>query len=506
MKPNNRFKKTKTTFVLVVLVTAIVLTNAASAGVDTWTQKADMPTARHGLSTSVVDGKIYAFGGTGGLKKVEEYDPVTDTWTEKADMPTGRVSLASSAVDGKIYVIGGMTVYRGTYLATVEEYDPATDTWTKKADMPAPRATLSTSVANGRIYAIGGGDKRGSYAATVWEYDPATDTWTTKADIPTVRKFAPTGVVNGKIYSFGGTMPNVSSTLPTVEEYDPVTDTWTKKADMPAQRAWGATSVVDGKIYAFGGFATKGGVPLSTLFQYEPATDTWTAKDDMPVRMGGLSTSVVDGRIYVIGGASALYPYNPPLSTVWEYDTGVAVASPDINGDGVVDSADISIMVDHWNMNESSCDIAPAPFGDDIVDVQDLVLLSEHLFKDLDDPTLMAHWALDEAEGTVALDSVSDTGFSNGYALGNPLWQPDAGIVDGAIQLDGVDDYIITPPVLNPANGPFSLLAWINGGAAGQSIISEPGGTNWLSTDPSNGSLMTELKASGRSGAPFGTE
>jgi hypothetical protein len=163
-------------------------------------------------------------------------------------------------------------------------------------------------------------------------------------------------------------------------------------------------------------------------------------------------------------------------------------------------------MVDHWHTDNDLCDIAPEPFGDDIVDVQDLVLLSEYLLNEIDDPTLVAHWALDETEGNIALDSISDTGYSNGYALGNPLWQPDGGIVNGAIQLDGVDDYIITPPVLNPANGPFSVLAWIKGGAAGQTVISVPGGANWLSTDPSDGSLMTELKAPGRSGGPLLSE
>ncbi|MBI1923871.1 hypothetical protein HYR99_06435 [Candidatus Poribacteria bacterium] len=43
-----------------------------------WTKKADMPTARAGLSTSVVDGKIYAIGGVSFVvaefSTVEEYD------------------------------------------------------------------------------------------------------------------------------------------------------------------------------------------------------------------------------------------------------------------------------------------------------------------------------------------------------------------------------------------------------------------------------------------------
>ncbi|TET99514.1 MAG: galactose oxidase, partial [Anaerolineales bacterium] len=133
MKTNNSRKKSKITFVLVGLVTVIVLTSAASARAATWTQKADMPTARWGLSISMVDGKIYAIGGIGSFKKVEEYDPATDTWTEKADMPTRRIFIATSVVNGRIYAIGGGST--PISLKKVEEYDPATDTWTEKADM-----------------------------------------------------------------------------------------------------------------------------------------------------------------------------------------------------------------------------------------------------------------------------------------------------------------------------------------------------------------------------------
>ena len=56
---------------------------------------------------------------------------------------------------------------------------------------------------------------------------------------------------------------------------------------------------------------------------------------------------------------------------------------PDINGDGIVDSADMCIMVGYWHTDEPSCDIAPAPYGDGIVDVQDLIVLAEHLFEEV---------------------------------------------------------------------------------------------------------------------------
>ena len=173
----------------------------------------------------------------------------------------------------------------------------------------------------------------------------------------------------------------------------------------------------------------------------------------------------------------------------------------DLNGDGIVDAADMCIMIDHWGEYYSLCDIGPTPIGDGIVDTQDLIVLSEYLFDDIKDPTLVAHWALDETEGMVVTDSAGD---NNGYALGEPVWQPDGGLVDGALQLDGVDDYVITGAVPNPADGPFSVLAWINGGAPGQVVISQSGGgMNWLLADPTEGNLMTELKSPGRSGKPL---
>jgi hypothetical protein len=54
----------------------------------------------------------------------------------------------------------------------------------------------------------------------------------------------------------------------------------------------------------------------------------------------------------------------------------------DLNRDGIVDSADMRIMVDHWITDEPLCDIGPMPFGDGIVDIQDLVVLAEHLFEE----------------------------------------------------------------------------------------------------------------------------
>lgn len=107
----------------------------------------------------------------------------------------------------------------------------------------------------------------------------------------------------------------------------------------------------------------------------------------------------------------------------------------------------------------------------------------------LRDDRLAAHYKLDESEGGAAPDSV---GANHGTLHGEPLWQPDGGRIKGALQLDGIDDYLSTGFVLDPAAGPFSVFAWVKGGAPGQTLVSQTGGANWLATD-AQGRLMTGL-------------
>ena len=167
----------------------------------------------------------------------------------------------------------------------------------------------------------------------------------------------------------------------------------------------------------------------------------------------------------------------------------------DFNGDGIVDAADMCIMVDYWGTDEPLCDIGPMPWGDGVVDVQDLVVLAEHLFEE---PGLIAYWNLDETEGILAHDSAGE---NDAYLIGDPIWQPAGGMMDGAIQLDGVDDCAITGSIPNPTEGPFRVFAWVKGGAPGQVVLSQMGGARWLCADPSDGSLMTELMGAGRGAA-----
>ncbi|MBC8468892.1 MAG: hypothetical protein H8D56_05425 [Planctomycetes bacterium] len=480
---------------LLILVLAFSIPSVSLAAEDIWTAKADMPTARILLGTCVVDGKIYAIGGGPAphmhSSAVEEYDPETDTWTRKAPMPTPRAGLGVSAVNGKIYAIGGAE----RSIGTVEEYDPATDTWTRKTNMPTARGFFTTNVVNGKIYAIGGAtDTSGPAFRTVEEYDPETNTWKRRANMPEPRYFHTAGVVDSKIYIIAGSW-QAGTASSAVFAYDPASDTWERKTDAPTARSWQSPTagVVDGRIYVIGGDA---GPPDADVEEYDPATDTWTTRADMPTPRGALSTIALNDKIYVIGGTVTLF--NDVLSTVEEYYPNPIVV--DFNGDGIVDIKDLLRLIDSWGLDDPMCDIAPQPFGDGVVDALDLELLMSFWGQPVDDPTLIAHWALDETEGMDVSDSA---GNNNGYALGEPIWQPDGGKVNGAILLDGVDDYVITGAAPNPADGPFSVFAWIQGGAPGQVVMSQMNTANWLCTDSLECNLMTELQAAGRSGSPM---
>ncbi|MFC1633527.1 LamG-like jellyroll fold domain-containing protein [Planctomycetota bacterium] len=236
----------------------------------------------------------------------------------------------------------------------------------------------------------------------------------------------------------------------------------------------------------------------------------WNTKDytwDTPVNLGSVINSSMDElAVCISDNGSTLFFSSRRSGGFGDQDIWQVPIEPivDLNGDGIVDAADMCIMVDYWGTDEPLCDIGPMPWGDGIVDVQDLIVLSEHLFEDVNnDHTLVAHWALDEIEGFTAHDSVNG---HDDYIMGGAVWQPAGGVIDGALELDGVDDCLIATFGPNPAAGPFSVVAWIKGGAPGQVIFSQSILADWLMIDASTGTLMTELKSSDGLAGPLLSE
>jgi hypothetical protein len=178
-----------------------------------------------------------------------------------------------------------------------------------------------------------------------------------------------------------------------------------------------------------------------------------------------------NGMPHLSADGSTLYflSNRPGGSGGWDLWQVPITPTVDFNADRIVDSIDVCMMADYWGTREPLYDIAPPPFGDEMVDVHDLIALAGYIGEEVNDPTLVAYWALDETEGAIAYDVV------------------------------------VTDTALNPADGPFSVLAWIKGGAPGQAIISQVGGANWLMAEAS-GALMTELRSAGRRATPLSSD
>ena len=109
--------------------------------------------------------------------------------------------------------------------------------------------------------------------------------------------------------------------------------------------------------------------------------DTWNE----PVNLGAtVNTSDVEYAPCISFDGSMLYFNSNRPGGLSDADIYQAPIIPivDLNGDGIVDAIDMCIMVDNWGTDNSLCDIGPMPWGDGVVDVQDLIVLAKHLFEE----------------------------------------------------------------------------------------------------------------------------
>ena len=80
----------------------------------------------------------------------------------------------------------------------------------------------------------------------------------------------------------------------------------------------------------------------------------------------------------------------------------------------------------------------------------------------LTNSALVGYWAFDDGSGTTAIDS--STSGNDGLLMNGPTWT--TGRIGGALEFDGVDDYVIvnglSTMALGDANADFSVTYWLN--------------------------------------------
>ena len=204
------------------------------------------------------------------------YDPETDTWTQKADMPTPR-STATWVVNGKIYAIGGTANKKPWRLDIGQVYDSSTDTWAKARSMNHARSGPAISVMNGKIYVMGGNgwsqipNHPGHYLSSMEVYNPKTNQWHEIGDMPDAKSRHTASVINRKIYVIGGFFRGQGRDMKefkTIEIYHPETGCWTQKLDMPTSKSGHTAEVIKAKIYIFNN-ADPDDAPFATVEVYD---------------------------------------------------------------------------------------------------------------------------------------------------------------------------------------------------------------------------------------------
>ncbi len=115
---------------------------------------------------------------------------------------------------------------------------------------------------------------------------------------------------------------------------------------------------------------------------------------------------------------------------------------------------------------------------------------------------IISHWKLDEASGAVATDSL---GFADGVLINSPVWQPEEGAIQGALEFDGVDDRVDLGP-LDIYNGTgLTLSMWVkvdDFDVSDGRMISKASSTSgskhyWMLSTLSDNRLRFRLKAGG---------
>ncbi len=168
-----------------------------------------------------------------------------------------------------------------------------------------------------------------------------------------------------------------ASTRPTVS------DPWTEAVNLgptinTAQWDFGAHMMSGGCVLLFSS-GRAGGVGGHDFWIARRTTisDAWQE----PVNLGPTINSTADDRCAFLVPDGFVYFHSDRTGGHGSYDLWRAPveSAVDLNGDGLVDDADICLMVDNWGADDSLCDIGPTPFGDGIVDVEDLIVLVEYI-------------------------------------------------------------------------------------------------------------------------------
>ena len=326
---------------LMVGLLAALPAPAAAAFVPEWSSETDLGLERsQAVVVSDADGMIYVIGGftevsSTPVADASRYDPFTGEWVDLAPLPSAvRGACGEVGSDGRIYVFGGTGG-----LALTQIYDPATDSWSAGTPIPENLWEAKSAVYGDNIYILGGEGSLGD-DSDVYKYNSDSDSWSDGYDLPAPRVSGDALRVDSYIYYIGGCSVGYTDPQDTTYRFYVYGTVWEEVAPLPAPMASHAATVgADGLVYVLGGSDTAYNIVGSfdvNGYCYNDEQDTWTALPDRAVGKKYLGAAATeDGRIFAVGGNNNTVVYAAVESITTVVRT-VEVASSSVPAGGEI--------------------------------------------------------------------------------------------------------------------------------------------------------------------------
>ncbi|XP_010633343.1 kelch-like ECH-associated protein 1 [Fukomys damarensis] len=278
------------------------------------------------LIYTVVGGLLYAVGGRNNSpdgntdsSALDCYNPMTNQWSPCAQMSVPRNRIGVGVIDGHIYAVGGS--HGCIHHNSVERYEPERDEWHLVAPMLTRRIGVGVAVAGhpgappqsqprgpptcgppasaSQVAGITGMRHRAWLLALFLRGSSRLGRGEREGGgwgppNPDSRVTSPAGcglgvcVLHNCIYAAGGY--DGQDQLNSVERYDVETETWAFVAPMKHRRSALGITVHQGRIYVLGGY--DGHTFLDSVECYDPDTDTWSEVTRMTSGRSGVGVAV----------------------------------------------------------------------------------------------------------------------------------------------------------------------------------------------------------------------
>jgi N-acetylneuraminic acid mutarotase len=295
-----------------------------SISIPAWTSKTNPSSNRTQATAAEVGGYIYYIGGyispvTTPVATNQPYDPVTDTWgLIKANMPTARRGSRSAVINNKIYVVGGSTA--ATVSNVNQSFNPSSNSWTTHTAMPAARFAPFAVAIGTTLYVSGGLTTAGTVTSSMHSFLDGGSTWTLRTAMPYASYWGGSAAYLNKMYVAGGLDASgnqIQYPAQNFFDYDPATQVWT-------QHYWATggkgdyLKVAGNDLYL---------IPTSWVYKFNSSTDYFSTISAKPTAVRNNCDIVTNsavatyaGSIYILdcyGTSTQVWQFNPANATYY---------------------------------------------------------------------------------------------------------------------------------------------------------------------------------------------